>query len=75
MEATQAALQQLLSSDTLRNFILKDAIRDLKGAGATIAVSSIGEEQPTLYWYYAAEQASKKKDLFASIVQTLLSRE
>ncbi len=75
MEATQAALQQLLSSDTMRNFVLKDAIRDLKSAGATIAVSIIGEEMPTLYWYYAAEIASKKKDLFASIVQTLLARE
>jgi hypothetical protein len=75
MEATQAALQQLLSSDTMRNFVLKDAIRDLKSAGATIAVSIIGDEQPTLYWYYASEQSSKKKDLFASIVQTLLARD
>ena len=75
MEATQAALHQLLSSDIMQNFVLKDAIRDLRSAGATIVVSSIGDATQSLYWYYAAEQASKKKDLFASIVQTLLARE
>ena len=75
MEATQAALQQLLPSDMMQNFSLKDAIRDLKSAGATIVVSSIGDAVHSLYWYYAAEQKSKSKDLFASIVQTLLARE
>jgi hypothetical protein len=75
LDAMQAALQQLLSSDILQNFTLKDAMRDLRSAGATIVVSSIGDVVQSLYWYYAAESASKKKDLFASIVQTLLARE
>jgi hypothetical protein len=75
MEATQAALQQLVSSDIMQNFVLKDAMRDLRSAGATIVISSIGDATQSLYWYYAAESASKKKDLFASIIQTLLSRD
>lgn len=74
-EAIQGSLQKLLSADTLRNFELKDALKDLRGAGATLAVSSIGEQQPSLYWYYASEPTAKGKDVLASVVQTLLMRE
>lgn len=74
-EAIQTSLRGLLSSEILRNFELKDALKDLRGAGATLAVSSIGEQEPGLYWYYASEPAAKGKDLLASVVQTLLLRE
>ena len=74
-EAIQTSLRSLLSSDILRNFELKDALRDLRGAGATLAVNSIGEPEPGLYWYYASEPAAKGKDVLASVVQTLLMRE
>jgi hypothetical protein len=76
MEATQAALLQLLPSEKTRNFVLKDAIKDLRGAGATIVTSRIEEAEPSLYWYYAsAEPRRKGKDLLASVVQTLLARD
>lgn len=76
MEATQAALLQLLPSEKIRNFVLKDALRDLRGAGATLVTSRIEEAEPSLYWYYAtAELRRKGKDLLASVVQTLLARE
>lgn len=74
LEATQIVLQQLCSSDTMHNFVLKDALRDLRGAGATLVVSSIGEEKPTMYWYYATEAQSKGNNLLSSVIQTLLVR-
>jgi hypothetical protein len=74
LEATQAVLQQNIPSDTLRNFVLKDAIRDLRSAGATLVVSSIEEQFPTLYWYYASRSKIEDKPLLSSIVQTLLLR-
>jgi hypothetical protein len=75
LELVQGILKQILASDTLRNFVLKDAIRDLQGAGATLVVSNIEDSIPTLYWYYASFHKSDKKNLLASIVQTLLARE
>lgn len=75
LEPTELALQQTLTQDQLYNFVLKDAIRDLKGAGATLVVSSIDDSRAQLYWYYASEHKSKGKDLLASVVQTLLNRE
>jgi hypothetical protein len=74
MDAMQASLQSLVSSDRLGNFSVKDALKDLRGAGATLVVSSIEESEPSLYWYYASEQKTKGKDLLASVVQTLLAR-
>jgi hypothetical protein len=74
MDAMQTALQSLMSADKLGNFTVKDALKDLRGAGATLAVSSIDDVSPSLYWYYASEPKSKGKDLLASVVQTLLSR-
>ena len=73
-EATSTILQQTLHSDIFRQFNLKDAVRDLKGAGATLIVSSIEDSIPTLYWYYAVPQKSEGKSLLASVVQTLLLR-
>ena len=75
LEATQTVLQQILSSNVLRNFVLQDAIRDLKGAGASIVVTSIGEQEATLEWYYAVETKTKQKDMLTSVIQTLLLRE
>ena len=75
LESTQSVLQQLLPSETLRTFVLKDAIRDLRGAGATLVVSGIEEQFPTLYWYYAAKHKTEEKPLLSSIVQTLLLRD
>lgn len=75
LEATQAVLQNLLSSDVLRNFSLKDALRDLKSAGATLVISNIGETEPNLYWQQAVELKSKGRDILASVLQTLLHRD
>lgn len=76
MEATQAALLQLLPSEKIHSFSLKDAIKDLRGAGATIVTSRIEEAESSLYWYYAtAEPRRKGKDLLATVVQTLLARD
>ena len=74
MEATQLCLQSLMSGNSLREFVLKDAIRDLKSAGATLVVSSIGDPEPTLYWYYATESQTKSRDTLSSVIQTLLLR-
>lgn len=75
LEATQAVLHQILSSNILRSFDLKDAMRDLKGAGASIVVTSIGEQEAGLEWYYATETKAKQKDTMSAILQTLLLRE
>jgi hypothetical protein len=75
LEATQIILQQTLSSNVLRNFDLKDAIRDLRGAGATIVVSCIGEQEAVLEWVYATEAKAKQKDIVSAILQTMLLRE
>jgi hypothetical protein len=75
IEAINTILPQLISSEQMRNFNVKDALKDLKGAGATIVVSSIQEKQACLYWYYATESKARGKDLLATIVQTLLIRE
>lgn len=74
IEATQAALQKLISSEELHKIGLKDAIRDLRSAGATLVVSSIEDPSPTLYWYYASIPKAEAKPLLASVVQTLLIR-
>lgn len=74
MEAMQQSLQQLVSLGRLGSFTVKDALKDLRGAGATLAVSSIEERESTLYWYYATEQKVKGKDLLSSVVYTLLNR-
>jgi hypothetical protein len=74
VEATQSALQQYISIDILRNFVLKDAIRDLRSAGAALVVSKIDDVVPTLYWYYASKGKTEEKQLLSSIVQTLLLR-
>jgi hypothetical protein len=74
MEAMQAALANLISADKLGTFGIRDALKDLRGAGATLAVSTIEETEPTLYWYYGSETKSEGKSLLASVLQTLMSR-
>ena len=74
MDAIQASLQSVISGDKLASFSVKDALKDLRGAGAALVVSAIDDPEPSLYWYYASEPKSKGKDLLASVVQTLLSR-
>jgi len=74
-EQTTLVLQSLLTPDILRTFVLKDAIRDLKSAGATIVVSSIEESKSSLYWYYTSESSTKGKQLIDIIIQTLLKRQ
>jgi hypothetical protein len=74
MEAMQAALKSVISDHKLGDFTVKDALKDLRGAGATLVVSSIEEAEPTLYWYYASEQKTRGKDLLTAVVQTLLHR-
>jgi hypothetical protein len=74
MEAMQNALQNLISADKISNFVVKDALKDLRGAGATLVISAIEDPDPSLYWYYASETKSKGKDLLSSVVYTLLNR-
>jgi hypothetical protein len=74
LESTQLVLQQSLPAESLRSFSLKDALRDLKSAGATLVVSSIEDTRPTLYWYYATPIKGEKGSLLATVVQTLLLR-
>jgi hypothetical protein len=74
MEAMQQSLQQLVSLGKIGSFTVKDALKDLRGAGATLAVSSIEERESTLYWYYATEAKVKGRDLLSSVVYTLLNR-
>ncbi len=74
MDAMHAALVQLISADKLGAFNIRDALKDLRGAGATLAVSTIEEPDPSLYWYYASETKTEGKSLLASVLQTLMSR-
>lgn len=74
MDAMQESLKKLVSSDKLGDFTVKDALKDLRGAGATLAVSSIEEPEPSLYWYYATELKVKGRDTMSSVIQTLLAR-
>jgi len=74
MDQTNSILQSLLTSDILRAFVIKDAIRDLRPAGATIVVSSIEESKSSLYWYYTSESGHKEKRLIETVLQTLLKR-
>jgi hypothetical protein len=75
IEAIETVLPSLISGHQLQHFVVKDALRDLRGAGATIVVSQIEDVQPTLYWYYASESPKHQSDLLSCVVQTLLSRD
>lgn len=74
IEAMQGALQSLISSDKVGNFSMRDALKDLRGAGATLVISAIEDPDPSLYWYYATEQKGRGKDILSSVVYTLLNR-
>jgi hypothetical protein len=74
LEATQTSLHQIISANAMQGFVLRDAIRDLKGAGASIVVSCIGEPEPCLYWYYATEQKNTGNDIITSVIRTLSMR-
>ena len=73
LEQTKTLLNSLVSGDVLRSFVLKDAIRDLQSAGATLVVSSIEESKASLYWYYVSESPVKNQ-LLDRVVSTLLRR-
>jgi len=73
-EQVQLILQSLVTTDILRMFVLKDAIRDLKVAGATLVVSTIEESKASLYWYYTSESNQQGKRLIETVIQTLLKR-
>jgi hypothetical protein len=66
-------LQRLVAPENLHNFSLKDAVRDLKSAGATLVISSIEESKASLYWYYVSEMTLKNR-LLDTVIQTLLKR-
>jgi len=74
-DSAKQVLQQLLPSDSFRTFCLKDAVKDLKGAGATLVCSSVESSVQTIYWYYASPTKLQKTSLLASVVQTLLARQ
>ena len=73
LEQTKTLLNSLVSGEVLRTFVLKDAIRDLNAAGATLVISSIEESKASLYWYYVSE-ISQKNRLLDTVIQTLLKR-
>jgi hypothetical protein len=73
LDQTNGLLKSLVSQDFLRSFVLKDAIRDLKAAGATFVVSSIEESKASLYWYYVSENRVKEQ-LLDRVIQTLVRR-
>ena len=73
LDQTKTLLNSLLPGEFLRNFILKDAIRDLQSAGATLVVSSIEESKASLYWYYVSESPIKYQ-LLDRVISTLLKR-
>jgi hypothetical protein len=74
VDQTNGILKCLLSNEMFRSFILKDAIRDLQSAGATLVLSSIEESKVSLYWYYISV-GSIKESLLDSVVQTILRRQ
>jgi hypothetical protein len=74
VDQTNGILKCLLSNEIFRSFILKDAIRDLQSAGATLVLSSIEESKVSLYWYYVSV-GSIKESLLDSVVQTILRRQ
>jgi len=74
VDQTNSILKSLITSDILRTFVLKDAIRDLRAAGATLVVSSIEESKSSLYWYYVSENHVKEKGLLDSVIMTVLRR-
>jgi len=74
LDQTVGILKSLVSGEVMRNFVLKDAIRDLRAAGATLVVSSIEESKSSLYWYYVSESHVKEKGLIDTVIQTLLRR-
>jgi hypothetical protein len=74
VDQTNGILKCLLSNEMFRSFILKDAIRDLQSAGATLVLSSIEESKVSLYWYYVSV-GSIKESLLDSVVQTILRRQ
>jgi hypothetical protein len=74
VDQTNGILKSLVSGEIIRNFVLKDAIRDLRSAGATLVVSSIEESKSSLYWYYVSESHVKEKGLIDTVIQTLLRR-
>jgi len=74
IEQTNGLLKSLVSNEILRTFVLKDAIRDLRAAGATLVVSSIEESKASLYWYYVSETQVKEK-LLDRVILTILHRQ
>ena len=73
VEQINILLQRLVAQENLHNFSLKDAVRDLKSAGATLVISSIEESKSSLYWYYVSEMTQKNR-LLDTVIQTLLKR-
>ena len=73
IEQTNGLLKSLITNDILRTFVIKDAIRDLRAAGATLVVSSIEESKSSLYWYYVSE-GQIKNQLLDRVISTLLRR-
>ncbi len=75
IDQTQAILSSLINGETLRAFHLKEAIRDLHSAGASLVASSIEESTPSMYWYYASEaQQPQQRRLLETVVHTLIKR-
>jgi hypothetical protein len=68
-EFVQGILQQTLSKDTLKNLVLKDILRDLRSAGASLVTS-----RSSLFWYYMSEHKKPNSHL-ETIIRTFLLRD
>jgi hypothetical protein len=70
LDFVQGILQQTLAKETLKNLVLKDVLRDLRSAGASLVVM----RQGALYWYYMSEH-KKPNSVLGAILRTFLQRE
>ena len=76
-ETVQTCLNQMLTTEVLKGLQLKESLKDLKVAGAGLAVSSLESprRQISLFWYYTSSETQKKEDsLLSQTIQLLLSR-
>ncbi len=74
LDITQQCLQHYVP-DVLKTLVLKEVVRDLKGAGASLAVLLDRQDRRGfLEWYYVTKTVPKPNPLLG-IVQALLSRE
>ena len=76
LDTIQKYLPLYFPPEMVRTFSLRDALHDMRGSGACLAISTIDEpkNQGSLCWYYANPQ-NKEKNIISDVIQTLLFRQ